>query len=70
MKMIKEENKKRFADELETVVGDIGFFIGAVIGSADIGSGCRVRDYFQRKIESFYQRHEIPYTPRPYLRKD
>ena len=34
--MIKEETKKRFADGLETVVGDIGFAIGAVIGSADI----------------------------------
>ena len=68
--MIKEETKKRFADGLETVVGDIGFFIGAVIGSADIGTGCKVRNYFQRKVESFYQRRDIPYTPKDYLTKE
>ena len=66
--MVKEENKKRFADGLETVFGDIGFFIG-VSGLGSIEPGAKLRRYVPGKIESFYQRHEIPYTPRLYLRK-
>ena len=66
--MIKEETKKILADGLEAFVGEIGFAFG-ILGSGSIAIGTNYKSYVQRKIESFYQRHEIPYTPRSYLSK-
>jgi len=65
---ISQDTKRKIAEGLETFVGDAGFFIWHFLGSGSVRCGRNGKKYLQGKLEEFYHRYGIPYTPRPYLR--
>ena len=61
---ISRDTKRKIADGPEGFLGDLAFFTGMFIGSGSPKTGINFRRAAYRKIEYFYDKRGILYTPR------